>query len=349
MKIIRKMLSAFLTAAVIIGTICTGAITAGAETASDYKVSSKNMENGSYCVQVTTASFFTIDLTAYRLTDHTITAEYFCDKNTYKFTLDYIDRFPYPIFHINDEMSTDKNLFDYSWDTTWVDGEAINSDIFLYAKTSEYIKDLKTCSSVRITCGDKVNTRVMLEDTTIELKKNAADDSSEQEPEIKDVSSLSFHNIKNYTYTGSNRKSTITVKDGNYTLVKGVDYTLKYKNCKNIGTASVTVIGKGDYTGEKTLTYKILPKKTTLSSKKIDKDTAKLWWKKTAGAEKYEIFYSKNGGQYKKLATVSSGKRTVTLSGFNFEKYSYKFKVRAYAVDDGEYYYSSLSEAVKVK
>ena len=350
MKIFRKILSAFLTAAVAIGAVSAGAVTASAEGADDYQISRKNMTDGSYCVQITTKSFFTIDLTAYRLEDHVITAEYFCKDNTYKFTLDYIGRFPYPIFHIDDEMTTDKNLFDYKWDTTWVDGTAINSDIFLYAKTPEYVKDLKTCSSVRITCSDKSNTRVMLEDTTVKMSTSSADkDDSSSKSETKDVSTLSFHNVKNYTYTGKNRKTDIVVKDGSKILVKGTDYTLKYKNCKEIGTASVTVIGKGDYTGEKTLTYKILPKRTTLSAKKTGKNEVKLTWKKIAGADKYEIFYSKSGGQYKKLATASSKRKSVTLSGFNFEKYSYKFKVRAYSVEDGEYYYGSFSDIVKVK
>ena len=352
MKKIKKLISLFLAGAVLAGVMCTGSVTAAADTKSDFKVTSKTADDGSYCIQITTSSFFTIDLTAYRLTDHVITAEYFCENNTYKFTLDYIGRFPYPVFHINDEFCTDKTDFDYNWDTTWVDGTAINSDIFVYAKTEEHKDELKTCSSVRITCSDKKNSRVVLEDVTIPLKENSDKDSSDSEADStseKNIADLKISDLSNYTYTGKNRKAKVIVKDGDYTLVKDTDYTLTYKNCKNIGTASVTIKGIGDYTGEKTLTYKILPKKAELSAVKTGDTSVKFNWNKVSGAEKYEIYVSKNGGKYKKLATISAPKTSLTLTGFNFEKYKYQFRIRAVAEDEGENYYGSFSKSVMVK
>ncbi len=43
-------------------------------------------------------------------------------------------------------------------------------------------------------------------------------------------------------------------------LQEGTDYTLKYSNNKNVGTAKVTISGKGGYSGTKTITFKILGK-----------------------------------------------------------------------------------------
>ena len=59
-------------------------------------------------------------------------------------------------------------------------------------------------------------------------------------------------------YTGKKITRGITVKDGTKTLVKGTDYTVTYKNNVNIGTASVILTGKGNYTGTVTKTFKIV-------------------------------------------------------------------------------------------
>ena len=40
-------------------------------------------------------------------------------------------------------------------------------------------------------------------------------------------------------------------------LVKGVDYTLKYKNNKKRGVATITVKGAGNFKGKKTVKFKI--------------------------------------------------------------------------------------------
>ena len=44
---------------------------------------------------------------------------------------------------------------------------------------------------------------------------------------------------------------------GGRTLVKGSDYTLSYKNNKKVGTASITVKGKGNYSGTVTKTFEV--------------------------------------------------------------------------------------------
>ncbi len=56
-----------------------------------------------------------------------------------------------------------------------------------------------------------------------------------------------------YAYTGSARKPKVTI-DG---LVNGTDYTVAYKNNINVGTATVVVTGRGEYTGKLTKTFSI--------------------------------------------------------------------------------------------
>ncbi len=65
----------------------------------------------------------------------------------------------------------------------------------------------------------------------------------------------------NYTYDGKAKKPTVTVKDSaGKVLKKDTDYTVTYPtSCTNAGTYKVTVKMKGNYSGTKTLTYKINP------------------------------------------------------------------------------------------
>ena len=163
----------------------------------------------------------------------------------------------------------------------------------------------------------------------------------------KDISSLSFSKISDKAYTGKAIKPDVTIKDGDKTLTKDTDYTLSYKNNKNIGIATVTITGKGSYTGTKTVTFKIVPKKTTLTAKKSSGKYT-LSWKKISGIDKYQIQYSTDGGKtYKKLANVSSGKTSYSKK-LDTSK-SYTFRIRSYKTVDGKKYYSSWSKAVTVK
>ncbi len=50
-------------------------------------------------------------------------------------------------------------------------------------------------------------------------------------------------------WTGSAIKIPVTVKDGSSVLKEGLDYSLSYKDNVNAGTATVTVTGKGNYSG----------------------------------------------------------------------------------------------------
>ncbi len=63
--------------------------------------------------------------------------------------------------------------------------------------------------------------------------------------------------IENQPYTGSNITPTVTVKDRDYQMKSGVDYTVTYSNNKEIGKATATVVGKGNYTGSRSVTFQI--------------------------------------------------------------------------------------------
>ena len=63
--------------------------------------------------------------------------------------------------------------------------------------------------------------------------------------------------VATQSYTGKALTPKPTVKVGSTTLKEGADYSLSYKNNTNVGTATVAITGKGNYTGERKATFKI--------------------------------------------------------------------------------------------
>ena len=59
-------------------------------------------------------------------------------------------------------------------------------------------------------------------------------------------------------YDGAAKKPGVTVEVGGKTLTAGTDYTVEYADNTNVGTATVTVTGKGNYKGTVTKTFSIL-------------------------------------------------------------------------------------------
>ncbi|MDO5424763.1 MAG: NPCBM/NEW2 domain-containing protein [Eubacteriales bacterium] len=102
---------------------------------------------------------------------------------------------------------------------------------------------------------------------------------------------------KTMAYTGKARKPSVTVTVNGTKLTKNIDYTLTYANNVKVGTATVTVKGKGNYTGHRTITYKIAI------------DTKKTY---TSGNLKYKITSTgKKTAQV--VGMVNAGKTSVTI------------------------------------
>ena len=81
----------------------------------------------------------------------------------------------------------------------------------------------------------------------------------------KDISGVTIDAIANQSYTGSAITPDPVVKDGETILVKDQDYTVDYTNNTNAGTATLTIKGKGNYTGTKDATFTINPAEQTLT------------------------------------------------------------------------------------
>ena len=137
----------------------------------------------------------------------------------------------------------------------------------------------------------------------------------------RSVSSLSITAPAAQTYTGKALTPAPVVKDGSLTLKKGTDYTLKYANNVNAGTAKVTVTGIGNYTGSVTKTFTIAKAAQAISAanKSVAMGkTVKLDAKRAKGNGKL-TYKSSNTKIAKVSATgvvtpVKVGKATITIT-----------------------------------
>ena len=122
-----------------------------------------------------------------------------------------------------------------------------------------------------------------------------------------------------YEYTGSAIAPVPTVKIGSTTLASGTDYTVSYKNNTNVGTATVTITGKGNYSGGKSITFSITAKSisgATVSGVSANYEytgsaikptpTVVLNGKTLTLNSEYNLAYSSN---------INAGTATVTVNG----------------------------------
>ena len=129
-----------------------------------------------------------------------------------------------------------------------------------------------------------------------------------------------------YAYDGKAKKPGVMVKLNGKTLKNGTDYTVSYSNNTKVGTAKVTITGKGNYTGSVSKTYSIKNnfKKATVSGistkaftgKNITQSiTVKYNGKTLKNGTDYTVSYSNNkkiGAAIVKIAGKGSYTGTIT-------------------------------------
>lgn len=89
----------------------------------------------------------------------------------------------------------------------------------------------------------------------------------------KNLQDAWIQTIADQTYTGEAIEPTVTVKDGETTLVLNTDYTVAYSNNVETGTATVTVTGTGNYSGTATANFTIVADKSALNTAITEAET----------------------------------------------------------------------------
>lgn len=153
-----------------------------------------------------------------------------------------------------------------------------------------------------------------------------------------------------YTYNGKARKPEVIAIDSNGKTISSSNYTVSYKDNKNVGIATVTIKFKGDYEGTKKLTFTIKPKGTSLSKVSAGKKKFKASWKKqktqTTG---YELQYARNSNftSGKKVKITKNKTTSSTIKNLKAKK-KYFVRIRTYKKVNGKTYYSGWSKSKKV-
>ena len=181
---------------------------------------------------------------------------------------------------------------------------------------------------------------------------------NEKDIALKKISACTCTYTASRVYTGSLIKPVVTVKDGTKKLTLNKDYTVSYAKNKKVGTATIKITGKGNYTGTLTKTFKIIPKGTALkTATSTKKKTVNLTWTpqktkmSTLNVTGYII-------QYSSSKTFASGNKTLTVKGYkkgstSIEKLAsgktYYVRIRTFTKIDGVNYLGKWSTAKTVK
>ncbi|HET6350654.1 MAG TPA: metallophosphoesterase [Coriobacteriia bacterium] len=165
----------------------------------------------------------------------------------------------------------------------------------------------------------------------------------------KSIASATIAAIPDQVCTGFAIAPAVKVTVGTETLVAGTDYTLTYEDNLKAGKARVIVVGAGSYTGAKTATFNIVPKKSAVAKLKVGVRKATVSWKKHSGSSGYQVAYSKKKTRsFKYAAATSRSYKTITKLKKGVRYY---FKLRAYKTIDGKRYYGkwSATKSIRVK
>ena len=104
------------------------------------------------------------------------------------------------------------------------------------------------------------------------------------------IDDFAVYGIEDKVYTGRSVTQKITVSDGNVALLEGTDYTVSYTNNTQIGIASITISGIGNYTGAITEYFEIIlgaPRRVTCTNVASG---IKVSWEKVEGATSYYVY-----------------------------------------------------------
>lgn len=165
----------------------------------------------------------------------------------------------------------------------------------------------------------------------------------------KDISKAKFTlSASSLIYNGKSQSPTVTVKDKGKKLVKGTSYTVSGSRTK-VGKGTLTIKGKGKYKGTKKLTFKIVPKGTSISSiSPLYKGFKVVWKKQATETSGYQVRYANNADFKNSNTKTVSGSSVTSRSVTKLASKKYWVKVRTYKSVNGEKFYSKWSDVKTV-
>jgi len=165
-----------------------------------------------------------------------------------------------------------------------------------------------------------------------------------------DISKAKVAAIANKTWTGKQIKPSVTsFKFNGFDFKTGDDAAVSYGTNKAIGKGAVKLTGKGNFTGTKTVSFKINPKKNAVSKIEAGSRQMKVTWSRpdrtAQGITKYQMRYRVKGAtSWKSVKTYSASTSSATVKSLTKGK-QYQVQVRSYKTVSGVKYYSAWSAA----
>ena len=125
---------------------------------------------------------------------------------------------------------------------------------------------------------------------------------------IRDINKCTINSIPNQIYTGKEIKPEVIVKYGDQLLKKDIDYSLAYKNNINVGTATIIISGKGNYSGilRKNFKIQILPNSIKLAKSSVTLNKGKTYT--------FVLTITPNNATNKKVTYTTSNSKVATVT-----------------------------------
>lgn len=159
--------------------------------------------------------------------------------------------------------------------------------------------------------------------------------------------------VKDQTYTGDVVRPAVRVRYNGVKLKKGTDYrVIGYSNNLNVGVATVTVQGLGNFTDVAKQTFRVNPAGTAFAKLKGGNGRITLTWEQVAGIQGYQIEYGlqKDLSDGRQITVRGAGTLTKTIRGLK-PGMTYYARIRTYAKVDRKTFCSAWTwpKAVRTK
>ena len=161
------------------------------------------------------------------------------------------------------------------YDVTITEGSKYTTDDFTFNGTAEAKGTEAGTYSMGLNADQFTNTNdnytqvtFIVNDGTLTINPKSITPDGPDTPK-EEKTGITVTDPINSTYDGNEHINGLTVTDSklNTTLAEGTDYTLTYSgDLINVGTVTITIKGIGNYTGEFTKTYQILPREYTVTT-----------------------------------------------------------------------------------
>lgn len=169
--------------------------------------------------------------------------------------------------------------------------------------------------------------------------------------DTKSLTGTKIYGIKtSYTYTGKSITPSVIIYNNKTRLKKGKDYIVTCQNNVNMGKATVTIQGKGKYSGTVKKTFRIIPNKMNRVSAGYQSGKIRVSWKKNTQVDGYEICHANNRIfiRAKKNVISKNSITTRNITGYRKGNNCY-VKIRSFKWIDGKKYYGKYSAVKAVR